>query len=362
MSESTSNEKSSKTLWDMLMYRILKGIMVPVNISVRDETFASNEPPRIDTILGHDAKQWTVEQKSVLPDGIRDRHCQHHLLEFKITESMSKQALKQAIVYDFTYPQNHKLKEHQFQTYIISSRTPQKANLKKWGYKVSNTPGVYVSTVEPNDDIVLIVLNKLRKLPHNSYFQLFASEKKVRDWAFEQVLRTHASGLSTDEGVSYILTEVFALAKAYELELKELQEDQMDVERLLTIGAEYRQNFIAAATLEERLVGVKSEELLSMFKPEERLMGLRPEERLMGLRPEERLMGLRPEEVFTMFKPEERLVGLGVAEKRLLLKQLEESLKADEAEILEEASDDEVADDVTSLEDGLSDEQTKDAL
>ena len=93
MSEPISNhEQTSKTLWHMLMYRILKGVIVPVNISVHDKAFASDEPPRIDAILGHDAKQWTAEQQAILPDGIRDRHCQHHLLEFKITESVSKQA------------------------------------------------------------------------------------------------------------------------------------------------------------------------------------------------------------------------------------------------------------------------------
>ncbi|MEM7530627.1 MAG: hypothetical protein AAF639_00500 [Chloroflexota bacterium] len=271
-------------------------------------------------------------------------------------------------MYEFMYPRTHKLKAHQFQTYIVSSKTPQKARLKKWGYKVSDYPGVYTSKIEAYEDIVLIVPNKLRKLPHNSYFQLFASEKKVREWAFEHVLRTHASGLSTDQGVSYILTVVFALAKAYELELKELQEDQMDVERLLAIGAEYRENFIAAATLEERLAGLKPEErmmglrpeellamfkpeerlmglrpeeVFRMFKPEERLMGLRPEERLMGLRPEERLVGLRPEEVLGMFKPEERLTGLRPEEKRLLLKELQESLLADEEEATAELNADE---------------------
>ncbi|MEM7531677.1 MAG: hypothetical protein AAF639_05860 [Chloroflexota bacterium] len=212
------------------------------------------------------------------------------------------------------------------------------------------------------EDIVLIALNKLRPEPHNSYFQLFVSDKKVRERAFEYVLTKHAHELPEDSHVSQLLTVIFAIAKAHELELKELEGDKMNVERVLAIGEGFRKNLIASATIEERLAGLKPEELFAMFKPEERvmglrpeelfamfkpedrLMGLRPEERVMGLRPEERVMGLRPEELMMMFKPEERLAGLDTEEKRLLLKELQASLAEEEAAESEENVDELVED------------------
>ena len=82
MSTTTLNhERISKILWHPLMYRLLKGVLVPVGIGVHDESFTSHESPRIDTVLRHDATEWTAQQRDVLPDGIRDRDCQHHILE-----------------------------------------------------------------------------------------------------------------------------------------------------------------------------------------------------------------------------------------------------------------------------------------
>ena len=86
-------------------------------------------------------------------------------------------------------------------------------------------------------------------------------------------------------------------------------EHKLTIETLFEMGDSLRQSFIAAAS------------------PEERMIGLKPEERVMGLKPEERVRGLEPEQVFGMYKPEERLVGLSREEKRLLMESLQRSLE-----------------------------------
>ena len=179
----------------------------------------------------------------------------------------------------------------------------------------------------------MLVLNRLRNLPHNNYFQLFASEKKVRESAFEYVLQTHSSDMPDDPVTKDILNVVFALSTAYNLEIEGVKmEHKMTVDRLLEMGDGLRRNLIAGASLEERLYGLKPEERVKGLSPEELFTMFTPEARLMGLKPEERVMGLKPEELFTIFSPKERLAGLSSEGKRLLMNELQRSLQAEESE------------------------------
>ena len=322
-----------RTLWHPLCYRLMRSLLVPIKASVQDEQPASNDVPRRDMILRHEGEQWTEEQRAFLPDGIRDRHLQHHQLELKITESLSDKGFKQAFMYDFLYPQKESVADHEFQTYIVCSKTPQKKRLTRWGYKRAEYPGVYISTLPVFEDVIVLVLNRLRNLPHNNYFQLFASEKKVRESAFEYVLQTHSSDMPDDLVTKDILNIVFALSTAYNLEIEGVKmEHKMTVDRLLEMGDGLRRNLIAGASLEERLYGLKPEERVKGLSPEELFTMFTPEARLMGLKPEERVMGLKPEERFTIFSPKERLAGLSSEGKRLLMNELQRSLQAEESE------------------------------
>ena len=82
----------------------------------------------------------------LLPDGVRDRHAAHHLLECKLTESVNEEGFQQALTYDYLYRQSQKLSSDEVQTYIVSAQTPRAAHLKGWGYEVSEHTGVYVSS------------------------------------------------------------------------------------------------------------------------------------------------------------------------------------------------------------------------
>jgi len=274
---------------------------------------ASEQPPKIDLALRHSGERWSEEQRAVLPDGVRDRHCQHHLFEFKITESVNQQAFKQAAMYDYLYPQLRKVEDHEFQTYIVSSRTTLKKNLKAWGYKQVGYPGVYESTHPLSDYIVILLLNELRDLPHNNYFRLFASEKKIRESALESLLQTHTPYLTDDRTEEEIVNAILAVGKAYNIEVEGLNMERgLTVEWLLERGEDIRQGFIQSATLEERLVGLKPEELLRGLKPE-----------VLGM--------YKPEQVLGMYKPEERILGMKREEKRLLMEALQHSLQMDDA-------------------------------
>lgn len=205
--------------------------------------------------------------------------------------------------YDYLYRQSQQLGLEALQTYVVSAKTPQAAKLAAWGYTVQEHPGVYVSRTPLLNRVVLLVLNELRDAPHNEYVRLFASRQRVRQAALNRL--DHAASAA-------IWAVIFALQKAYELEGAGMS-SEVTLESLLVLGEEMRKQVVASASVEERLAGLE---------PEERLAGLEPEERLAGLGPEERLAGLGPEA---------RLAGLGPEELRLLLKQIETYLQAQQA-------------------------------
>lgn len=295
-----------KQLWHRLLAKLLELLLTGEFVTVLSELPATSNPPLIDILLlrRHSA-QWTERQRALLPDGVRDRQVAHHLLECKITESVTDQSLQQALTYDYLYRQSQQLAADQVQTYVVSAHTPQADRLADWGYTVVEQPGVYLSTSPLVNRIVLLVLNDLRDAPHNDYFRLFASRRRVRQRALGRLTREQAPS---------IWAVVFALQKAYELE-GEGMGAELTLETLLEMGEEVRKHVVASASLEERLAGLA---------PEERLVGLAPEDVEHFLAQNTALR----QEVVAHAPPEERLLGLGPEELVALMKQIESSLQA----------------------------------
>ena len=197
-----------KTLWHRLLAKLLETLLVPEEVTVLSELPATSNPPEIDILLLRRAgAEWTPAQRALLPDGVRDRQMAHHLLECKITESVTEQSLLQALTYDYLYRQSQQLAEHDVQTYVVSAQTPQAAKLTAWGYTEQELPGVYVSTAPLLHKVVLLVLNQLRAEPHNEYIQLFASRQRVRQRALVSLGQVQPTAL---------WTVILALQKAYD--------------------------------------------------------------------------------------------------------------------------------------------------
>ena len=296
-----------KTLWHRLLAKLLETLLVPEEVTVLSELPATSNPPEIDILLLRRAgAEWTPAQRALLPDGVRDRQMAHHLLECKITESVTEQSLLQALTYDYLYRQSQQLAEHDVQTYVVSAQTPQAAKLTAWGYTEQELPGVYVSTAPLLHKVVLLVLNQLRAEPHNEYIQLFASRQRVRQRALVSLGQVQPTAL---------WTVILALQKAYDLKGADMSAE-MTFENLLMLGEETRKKIIASATLAERLAGLSPGELeqwlaqnaqlrrevVAHAPAEERLEGLAPKERLEGLAPEERLVGLSQQELLVLLK------------------------------------------------------------
>ncbi|EDN71292.1 hypothetical protein BGP_0818 [Beggiatoa sp. PS] len=273
-------ENTKKTLWHQILGRIFEFLLADLEITILTDVKVMTHPPEADILLlrrEHD--YWTTEQLERLPDGIRESTARHILIEFKATESISKESFTQASSYDYFYKQSQKLADNELQTFVISAIEPQKANREQFGYHIRCQPGVYQSDNIAFNHITLISLNELPDKLHNAWITCLASKKIKRLKSFN-ILKYQGFQL------------IPAPFKWFLTNLRQLISNKGDDDMALELTPQ---------DLNE-MVQFWGEELLSTIPLEKRLMGLKPEQRLMGLKPEERLAGLSPEEIENYLK------------------------------------------------------------
>ena len=295
-SDSPSQEGHTlRTLRHRLLGKILELVLTPVDISVQSEVQVMSQPPKADLVLlRRKGKAWSEAQRSLLPDGIRDRIARHILLECKFTESVNEWAIQQGLGYDFFYRRTQHLKADDLQTYVVSAKTPDASFLNRLGYRCIDKPGVYVTTQPILERIVILVLNELRDEPHNEFRRLFASRQRIRKQTMEGVAQRHFTEWSDE-----FWAIIFGLQKVYELESGPMNKE-LTVDDVIEIGDKIRKSVIASASPEDRLAGLALED---------RLAGLALEDRLAGLTPEERLTGLAPDEMADLLEQIETLLS-----------------------------------------------------
>jgi hypothetical protein len=79
----TENLATPKTSWHLLFSKLFEELLPPVGISVQHNVKIMSQPPEADILLLKRERKWTKTQRERLPDGIRDSHARHLLLEFK---------------------------------------------------------------------------------------------------------------------------------------------------------------------------------------------------------------------------------------------------------------------------------------
>ncbi len=200
--------------------------------------------------------------------------------------------------------------------FLLSSKTPKKTSLEKFGYFPTDKPGVYRSNDNYNHLIDLLVLNELSDAPQNVFVKCFASRKKVRDSAFKAIDRYKLTSLYQSERLRWLvqgLWKFFNIFKGTDA-MKNLPE-------LTPEDASEMGNFwLPNMPIEDVLSKFKPEDVLSNYKPKDRLEGLKPKDRLEGLKPKDRLEGLKPKDRLEGLKPKDRLEWLSVEEIEAYLK------------------------------------------
>lgn len=168
-------------VWHQLLGKLLELTLTPVDIQVETEVQITAQPPKADILLlRRKTPRWTAEQQALLPDGIRESRAAHQLLEFKYSESVSEEALAQAVAYEYFYRTARRLRAQDLQVWLISSKTPRRSRLRAWGYEEAGWPGVYRSNAVLVDRVGLLVLNQLSPTSYNSFVKIFASRRSRR--------------------------------------------------------------------------------------------------------------------------------------------------------------------------------------
>ncbi len=272
-------ESNEKTLWHQILGRIFKDLLTPLRITVSTDVKVMIKAPEADILLlRREDRFWTTEQRERLPDGIRDSQAPNILIEFKATESLSKDTFIQAGAYEYFYKQSQKLSDEEIQTFVICAIQPQKANREQYGYTIQVQPGVYQSDNLILKPITLISLNELPDELHNAWVTCLASKKLKRFKAFT---------LLNSEGFKLIPMHF----KWFLLELWQLISTKGDDDMALNLSPQEIKK-MGEMWGTNLFTPEEFKRLLSTIPAEERLKGLKTEERFIGLKPEERLAGL----------------------------------------------------------------------
>ena len=266
-------DKTGKTKWHLLLGGLLERTLPPVGITVQTELPIMNKPPRADILLLRREKgdKWTPEQYGRLPDGIRDSNAGHILLEFKYTESVNKTVLQKTVGYYVFYRTVQQLKEKDVSAFILSSRTPNKKFLHKFGYQAGEKSGVYHSTNPILTHVSIIALNELQAVEHNVFVKFFASRKREREQAF-YIMDTEELQFYSHDALS-LMSGLQKYWSIYQGET-EMLDIELTPERAIEMGETFGNAWLNTLSPEERLAGLQPEDVFSQYTPKERLAGL----------------------------------------------------------------------------------------
>ena len=296
------NQQPPRILWHRLVGTLFSELLTPVNITVQTEVPLLSKSPLADLLLiRREGRQWTDAQKALLPDGIWQNNARETLVEVKVTESVNEDVVQKVAGYDVLYRQNQGLSQTELATVLISAMRPRTTLLTRLGYQLAEAPGVYRSTLPLVRRVGLISLNDLSHEAHNAFAQCFASQKKIKEQAF-QTLELSGYGLV---GIT-VMTFLVGL-RQYWFTGDVQMSAELTPEKVMSLGEKWIQLILQTLSPEERLAGLQ---------PEERLKGLRPEERLKGLPPKERLKGLSPEEIEAYLQELKKQSNLGNGERQ----------------------------------------------
>ncbi len=220
------------TLWHRFLAKILELTVGRLGVQVESEMQISSDPPKIDVVLlRRETAAWTAAQAALLPDGVRDTPAHHVLIEFKYSESLTLDAVIQALGYEYFFRTNRELPQADVQMFILCAQTPRHERLRELGYTETIWPGVLRSSNIYASHITLLLLNELRDEPHNAFVKTFASRKQQKAKAFVLLQQFHE--LSVD-----LLRLLEGLETIWSLPEGAKMSELLTVEQVIEIGKE----------------------------------------------------------------------------------------------------------------------------
>lgn len=280
--------------WHRWFGSLFKEILTPLGLDVQTEMFVMTDPPRADVvIIRKPVKEWTKEQLMFLPDGIRDSRAGHVIIEFKHTESLDKDTFCKVLGYRVFYKQHYKLKDHEVQSFLVSSKTPAKKTLSRYGYTLTSHDGIFESHQEFSDLITVVSLNDLADAQHNAFVGLFGSKKKAKLRALGRL------GAMTPDMMAHVSERPMRfISRIAEFLMIKGGDDMEELtpEEKETIANILNHWIIPYMTIDKRLEGLTLDDILAKYDQEEVLARYNKDEVLARY---------NKDEVFSKYKPEE---------------------------------------------------------
>ncbi|MEZ4868019.1 MAG: hypothetical protein R3C14_42215 [Caldilineaceae bacterium] len=244
MTEQTGGQRP-RTPWHRFLAKSLDLSVGREQVLVQSEAPTGNEPPKVDVVLlRRETATWTAAQRAMLPDGVRETDAATILLEFKYSESLTVDAVRQALAYEYFYRTGHELRGDEVQMFILVAKTPQAERLATFGFAATALPGVYRSENLYVAHLTLVLLNELRPEPHNALVKAFASRHQEKLTAFRllrQFWRLSAELLLMLE----VLQAIWALPEGAAME------EILTPERVMEIGEEWKRILLRNLSSEE---------------------------------------------------------------------------------------------------------------
>ena len=314
-------DKSSQTNWHRILGVMLQELLTPVGITVSINVEVMGDPPEADILLLRTGTPyWTSEQLALLPDGVRDSQANHILLEFKMTESLDKIAVAKTIGYDVFYEQSQKLSSDTIQTFLVSSKTPRKTTLEKFDYSATAQAGVYHSCNIFLEEIPLLILNELADEPHNAFIKTFASHRKEKRKAFEQLWQ-----LPYWDFPRKLQRVLGGLLNYWFPKEGGKMEEGLTREYFIELGKQAEERFLNSIPIEKRLASIPIEVMLSQYNPKEVLTVYAPKDVLTMYNPREIIENYPTQTLLAEISAEELMQHLSADVIKSLQKALAES-------------------------------------
>jgi hypothetical protein len=323
----TNTPPTAPTPWHRLLGEVLEKLLTPVGLSVYTELSLMSRPPRADVlILRRKQARWTVAQLERLPDGVRDSQASHILLEFKYTESLSAEALQQALAYDLFYRQTQELTHSDVQTFLLCAKQPLAKHLTEYGYVKTSLPGVYrsdwYSWLPP---VTLLSLNELSHAPHNAWVKCFASQLKEKRKAFT-ILQQLVTTWKLPRRLIFFIDALRALW--FPCLFGGIMKSKLIDEDLTDVGPHWKQIVLQALTIEDMLAYFPPKDVLAKFKPADLLAHFKPKDVVAQFKPADLLAQFKPADLLAHFKPADVLAQLNPEDIENYLTHLKQSPRA----------------------------------
>ncbi|MCB0064691.1 MAG: hypothetical protein KDE19_21355, partial [Caldilineaceae bacterium] len=284
----SSQSANQQTRWHRILGKLFELLLVSLGISVQTEPEVMSNPPKADLLLlRRFGKVWTAEQRSRLPDGIRDSVASHILIEFKYTESLNAKAIRQALGYDHFYVLAKELSDDDVATFLLSAKSPSRATLADLGFQPTEQAGIYRSEQAVLCRVTLVLLNELANEPHNAYVKCFASRQRAQAAAFALLQQVGLRSIS--EQLEWLVDGLRALLMTGATTMQKELPFELTPEFVMKFGEQWEESYLRNLPVDVLLRYHSAEEILKHLKLEERLAGLKPEEVLAQFELEEKL-------------------------------------------------------------------------